>query len=378
MMTSLIKKRRSAATVIGVAFVSLFVCRQPRAEELADLDDHELLSRLTSHPDSTEGVPLSIAAQPTDSLHPQDTDIDGNAVVFDPGAAVPSDRFWLISTRSISSSACRIDLESPDLSVFQIDCGCPTRTTLDHYFASLGPDRTAVVYVHGNRMQSQEAIGRGFAVYRNISRYRDSRPVDWVIWSWPSAKQGILIHDARRKAARTDAQGLYLAWLLRRHVEQGIPTTLIGFSFGGRVITGSLHALAGGKLGGREMPGSPVSGVPFDAGLVAPAIDSHWLGKKGYHSLATQNLDRLVLLYNRRDVVLKRYWLLDRVRGRMALGYSGPRVFAPRADGSKLSVLSRDCSPSIGLQHDELDYYRKSCHAGSFMARLIDDIDVTH
>lgn len=377
-MTSLIKKRRSATAVIGVALVSLFVCRQPHAEELADLDDYEFHSRLTSQPSAGEGVPLSIETPSTGSLRSNDTAVAKDVTAFRAEAEVPSDRFWLISTRTISSSACRINLDSPDLSVFQIDCGCPTRTTLDQYFASLGPDRTAVVYVHGNRMQSQEAIGRGFAVYRNISRYRDSRPVDWVIWSWPSAKQGILIHDARRKAARTDAQGLYLAWLLRKHVEQGIPTTLIGFSFGGRVITGSLHALAGGKLGGREMPGSPVSGVPFDAGLVAPAIDSHWLGKNGYHSLATQNLDRLVLLYNRRDVVLKRYWLLDRVRGRMALGYSGPRVFSPRADGSKLSVLSRDCSPSIGLQHDELDYYRKSCHAGSFMARLIDDIDVTH
>jgi hypothetical protein len=91
--------------------------------------------------------------------------------------------------------------------------------------------------------------------------------------------------------------------------------------------------------------------------------------------LATQNLDRLVLLYNRRDAVLKRYWLIDRVRGRMALGYSGPSSFAERFDGSTLPVLSRDCSPSVGLQHDELDYYRKSCRAGFEMARLIDDLD---
>jgi hypothetical protein len=210
-------------------------------------------------------------------------------------------------------------------------------------------------------------------VYRNVKQRRRDDPVDWVIWSWPSEKQGILIYDARLKASRTDGQGLYLAWLLRRHAEAQVNTTLIGYSFGGRIITGALHAAAGGSLAGRKVGGPPVVGGPFDAGLVAPAVDSHWLTSHGYHRLATQNLQRLVLLYNRRDAVLKRYWLIDRVRGRMALGYSGPTAFAPRLDGSRLPVRSRDCSPSIGLQHDELDYYRKTCQAGLEMARLIDD-----
>jgi hypothetical protein len=202
--------------------------------------------------------------------------------------------------------------------------------------------------------------------------------VDWVIWSWPSEKSGILVYDFRLKAERTDAQGLYLSWLLRKHVELDAPTTLIGYSFGAPVVTGALHALAGGKLGGRRFPGPAIQGIPFDAGFVAPAIASHALTGHGEYAMATKNLDRLLLLYNRRDAVLKRYWLLDRVRGTMALGYSGPTAFAPRADGSKLSVRARDCSPSVGLHHVELDYYQKSCRAGSEMAILIDDIDNTH
>ncbi len=184
------------------------------------------------------------------------------------------------------------------------------------------------------------------------------------------------MQDARIKASRTDGQGLYLAWLLREHAKLQVNTSLIGYSFGGRIITGALHAAAGGALGGRQLPGEPVVGGPFDAGLVAPAVDSHWLTSHGYHRYATQNLQQLVLMYNRRDAVLKRYWLIDRVRGRMALGYSGPTSFANRFDGTKLPVFARDCSPSIGLQHDELDYYQKACHAGSEMAKLIDDFYV--
>ncbi len=225
-------------------------------------------------------------------------------------------------------------------------------------------------------MPDHNAICYGLEIRRQSLRYRKSGPVDWVIWSWPSAKQGILVRDARRKAGRTDTQGLYLSWVLRKHAEASIPTTLIGFSFGGRVITGALHSLAGGKLAGRRLPGPAITDARFDAGLLAPAIERDWMARRGYHSKATQNLDKLVVMYNQRDPVLKRYWLLDRVRGNIAMGYSGPRTFAPRADGSMISVRARDYSLYVGKQHSELDYYQKSCRAGFEMAALIDGIDI--
>ena len=286
------------------------------------------------------------------------------------------DRFWLISTRHMSSSARCVNLDDPNFAVYRMHgCSRPCRVTIDQYLRSVIQRRSAVVYVHGNRMPADQAVERGFAVYQNVKCFRSGNPVDWVVWSWPSEKEGILIRDARVKASRTDGQGLYLAWLLQKHAESRVNTTLLGYSFGGRIITGALHAAAGGALAGRKLSGEPVVGGPFDAGLVAPAIDSHWLTSHGYHGCATQNLERLVLMYNRRDAVLKRYWLIDRVRGRMALGYSGPTSFADRFDGTRLPVHSRDCSSSIGLQHDELDYYRKACQAGSHMAKLIDDFD---
>ena len=289
------------------------------------------------------------------------------------------DRFWLINTRHLSSSARCVNLDSPNLAIYRLHCSSrPCRVPFEEYLQTLGERRMAVVYVHGNRIPPDEAIERGFAVYRNVKCYRTGSPIDWVIWSWPSEKKGLLMRDARIKASRTDGQGLYLAWVLKHHAGEGISTTLIGYSFGGRSVTGALHAAAGGALAGRKLPGEPVKDGAFDAGLVAPAVDAHWLTSRGYHHLATQNLNQLVLMYNRRDAVLKRFWLVDKVKGRMALGYSGPTAFAPRFDGTKLPVRARDCSPSIGVQHDELDYYRKSCHAGWEMARLIDDYYVNH
>jgi len=291
---------------------------------------------------------------------------------------VDEDRLWLINTRGITSNACWADIDHPALTISRLECNGDSRqVTLDEYLGSISPDRSVVIYVHGNRIEPCEARSRGMWIYRKCRGCRNSGPIDWVNWSWPSAQAGILTHDVRRKAQRTDTQGLYLAWLLREQNARSVPTTLIGYSFGGRVVTGALHAMAGGSLGGRSLAEPGVSGASFGAGLIAPAIDSHWLSQHGYHSLATQNMQRLVLLYNHRDVILKRYWLVDRVRGRMALGYSGPTLFGPRLDGSPLPIRSRDCSPSLGIAHNELDYFIKGCRAGSEMARLIDDIQLS-
>jgi hypothetical protein len=165
--------------------------------------------------------------------------------------------------------------------------------------------------------------------------------------------------------------------LLHPQIQAATPVTMIGYSFGARVITGALHTLAGGALRGRSLPQPPVIGGHVGVGLVAPAIESTWLGPGGYHGRAVKNIAQLVLLYNRRDAVLKRYWLIEKVRRETALGFSGPTCFARRADGSRLPVRSRDCSPSVRLRHAELDYYNQRCRAGSDLARLIDAIAPT-
>ena len=330
------------------------------------------------------GATEAIAQPP----HPNLPNAEALSVSLEPaGADTPemvsqlptSDRLWLISSRRLTSNVCRANLDNPAFSVYRMNCrGSQIHSSLDDYFHTIGQHRPVVVYVHGNRLDADGAIKRSFNIYQSIRKRRCSGPIDWVVFSWPSAKQGRLIHDFREKAERTDAQGLYLGWLLRKHAESSLRTGLIGYSFGARIVTGALHAMAGGCLDGRRLPGSEIIGANFDAGLIAPALESHWMEHRGYHGKATKNLDHLVLLFNRRDAILKRYWLLDRVRSSVALGYSGPQAFGLRADGSKLSVRARDCARFMGLRHDEVDYYSSRCGAGAEMATLIHDIDITH
>jgi hypothetical protein len=314
--------------------------------------------------------PTSISSQHPSQLPP------GAFLIPSPSSLqrdLTSDRYWLISTRHMTSTACRANLQNPNFHISRLNrCGQTTPSSLDEYIATFDPSRPRVIYVHGNRRSAPLAIQRGMDVARELESNRcNHTPMDFVIWSWQSDRETFAITDARIKAERTDAQGLYLAWLLHRHVEAAQPTALIGFSFGGRIVTGSLHALAGGTIGRRRLSEPPVMAANLDVGLLAPAIQSDWLMPHGYHRLATQNMNRLVLLYNQRDAILKNYWLLTRIRGTRALGYTGPTRFAPRYDGSPLPVRSRDCSPTVGKAHSEEEYYKRSCFAGREMATLL-------
>lgn len=328
----------------------------------------------TTHQASADAFPM----QPSIQTAATEASSHDTTLTFSDYASqdeVAEDRLWLINTRSITSSAACADLRQPSLSVFRLTrCGQQQRSSIDEYLATVSGSPASVLYVHGNRITASEAIERGLQVYHRTRTCRTRTPIDWVIWSWPSEQQGILGRDVRIKAARTDAQGLYMGWLLRRHAESGVPTAMIGYSFGGRVVTGALHTAAGGSLVGRQLDGHPITGMNVNAGLVAPAIESNWMQRGGNHSESTKNLNRLVLLYNHSDVVLKRYWLINRVRGESALGYTGPTSFARRIDGTRLPVMSKDCSSIVGLQHSELDYYQKSCRAGRKMSALIDDL----
>lgn len=283
-------------------------------------------------------------------------------------------RLWLISTRHLAKGVCRANLEQPALRVYRLDsCGRRRLVDVDEYLAERDPARPTVVYVHGNRMSDRNAVQRGIYVYRHVIRRYRGPAIDWVIWSWPSERSGILLADAREKAQRTDTQGLYLAWLLRNHVRANQPTALIGYSFGARVISGSLHALAGGALGRRKLPGETIVGAQFDVGMIAPALGNDWMTVRGYHRLATQNLDRISVLYNERDAILANYWRVDRLWNADALGYTGPTSFAPGVDGLRPPIRARDCSASVGIHHDEIDYYTTRCAADCEMAMLVND-----
>jgi hypothetical protein len=207
-----------------------------------------------------------------------------------------------------------------------------------------------VVFVHGNQITSSDAKNEGLATYRRVMNYAaDGPPIRFVIFSWPSARVGGLLRDVRVKATRTDPAGCQLAWLLDQMPVE-TPITLVGFSYGARIITAGLHLVAGGELGRlslreRVHPDRP----PVNVVLMAAALHAHWLGEGRYHGLAMTQVNQMLLLNNCRDLAMRYYHLAFKGRGRpQALGLRGPTCvsFDLRA-----RIQMRDMG-RYGSQHD--------------------------
>jgi hypothetical protein len=285
------------------------------------------------------------------------------------------DRLWMLSTRHLSPNVCNANVQNVDFRVSRMDvCGNRQSEAFDDLLSQLVPGRPVVIHVHGNRMTEADANTRGRFVYQQVSRSLGGQPVDFLIFSWPSEKTGVLIRDGRDKAEMTEAEGLYFAVLLRELLAREVPITIVAYSFGCRVATGGLHTLAGGTLSGRRIPGEPIKNSGISVGLVAPALEADWLARGQYHGLASQNISRLAILYNSRDAILKRYWLIDSDNRGRALGHTGPKRIGVGYDGRPIPLTTRDCSSFLGLRHSEMEYYCQGCGGAATMAQLIKSV----
>lgn len=226
--------------------------------------------------------------------------------------ATCDDEVLLIDTRRLPN--CPSDSTRDRLTIVRRrEAGCWTRTSFDELVGDTA--RQTVVWVHGNRFSPADAREYGLRCYRQLAKRRSGDlPLRFVIWSWPSDKVVGPLRDAREKAARANAEGANVAWGVRRLAPSG-PWGLIGYSYGGRVSTSALHRIA------RDDRAAAIG--PARVILFAPALDNDWLLPGGRHGSALDQAERLVVLYNPRDLVLKRYRLLDPFRRPMALGYTG-------------------------------------------------------
>ena len=100
-----------------------------------------------------------------------------------------------------------------------------------------------VIWVHGNLTTASEAFSSGLRVYRTLIREAENQPpIRFIIWSWPASKVvNRPVPDARVKAARTTWAGLRLAGLVGQ-IPENASISLIGFSFGARVVTAALES----------------------------------------------------------------------------------------------------------------------------------------
>lgn len=272
-------------------------------------------------------------------------------------AANPADehQFWLVSTRRLSSVPSD-GQNAPEVRRYQTSAGW-SHSSLDELLAAEAPQAATCVLVHGNHTDGQLAVSKGFEVYRTLVRGATSgQPVRLIVWSWPSEQiPGSFRADARAKALRTNAEAYYLAGFLDR-LRTRYPVSLVGYSFGARVITGSLHLLAGGALSNRKLDSRDSSSrPPFHAVLLAAAVDHDWLLEGRPHGRALSAVERMVLFVNPQDRVLRWYRFLSPGGRSEALGSKGFPI-AARSDVDRQKLVQINVSSAVGNRHGWTKY----------------------
>lgn len=226
-------------------------------------------------------------------------------------------------------------------------------SSLDSVVAA-DPTVSTLIFVHGNRLTNWDAKCEGLAAYRRMTRQcADDTPIRFVIVSWPSAQIRGPLKDVRVKAARTRPTACQLAWFVDQ-LPAETPLTMVGFSFGARIVTGSLHILGGGNLGGLGLAElQHPHRRPANVVLLAAALNSDWLCPGHYNGQTMSMVHRMVLVNNCVDRAMKYYHFSATCGRPQALGLCGPTCIDP-ADVSKLVELN--VSGYVGAEHNLFCY----------------------
>ena len=277
-----------------------------------------------------------------------------------------SSPIWIVSTRDAPRCG-DLDESLQCLRYSRLEDDCQwVSADAETFQTTNDPAMPTVVFIHGNRTDSQGAVTKGLTTYHLIRACTCSEPFRYVIWSWPAERMCRRINeDTRLKAAYSDVESYYLAlWL--DQLPPGEKVSLVGHSFGPRIITGALHLLAGGEVAGRCLSQSTVAAWsggkrnPVRAALLAAAVDAGWLAPGGCHGLALPLVDQMLVTRNGCDRVLRWYPRLYGRGGPKAMGFVGPCGV-----GGTDHVEVIDVTCTVGKIHD----WRCYCSASNVCNR---------
>ena len=296
---------------------------------------------------STCTISLHSAASDAEVQKPQAAASDCDC----PCAARTQDAIWQVSTRHLGCPS-HYDPNNPDFQVMRYDSQAGWEDSeLEAFLDTDDAQTTTAVFVHGYRIDWCTAFERGMMAYRSlVSCFDDPRPIRFVIWSWPSAPSGRPLRDVRAKAARCDLDSHYLAWFLSR-LAPDTRVGLLGYSYGGRIVSGALHLMGGGEILGFGLDDAKPKANPAPrAVLLAAALHNYWLLPDRYHGKCVSHVDRMLVQYNPCDRVLRMYRLLDRCAAAEALGRTGFPWLAD-LDENASRIEQQNVSCEVGDEH---------------------------
>lgn len=259
------------------------------------------------------------------------------------------DEFWIASTRTLPSRILQPG-ESPPIQWLRYRASDGWNCATGTEFLDSAKQGISAFYVPGNRIANETAEQRGWKFYSTLVEASDELPLRVVVWSWPSDQIRGLRNDVQVKAERTAFESHYLAWVLSQF-EHNDRVSLLGYSYGARIISGALHIAA---AGGQHDPQLQQKPSPlFRAVLMASATPNYWMLPGQFHQNTIQQTDQMLILYNPRDIVLKRFYKVDECS--IALGSCGFDASELGAQADR--IQQRDVGCEVGSAHQEQRYY---------------------
>lgn len=254
---------------------------------------------------------------------------------------------WTVSTRRLGG-ICRLP-DAPALAIERcVDPDCRRWERSD--LASLldDPARPLMVFIHGNRYDPGAAKEQGVLLARHCTASCPGgcRP-RVVVFSWPSAQQGILLRDGRAKYERAHADGHYLGWFLGQLAPER-PVAIVAYSFGALITLEALADLvAAERADGGDLQPWTRRRARTHLVLVAPAVRCDALAPRGPYAETLACFDRLTLVINSRDDALRFFPCLDPGSRADALGFVG----MPRRWAGDSEFTACDAASIVGKNH---------------------------
>jgi hypothetical protein len=264
------------------------------------------------------------------------------------------DQLWLVDSRAVGCGDAAALVKNLKYSRLDAQAGW-VASTREQFQASDDPNAVTSVFVHGNQIDAGAARDWvGPAVYRSLVRQAPSpRPLRFVIWSWPSERTDArALEDVRIKAYRTDREGYFLARVLGE-LDPRVQTSLVGYSYGARILDSALHLLGGGKLAGYSLSNRVhPERIAFRTVDIAAAEDNDWLLPGHRLGKALSQDEKLLNIFNSCDLALNHYHLLyGRRCCQEALGCTGlAGIHALGPDRGKVAQCDACCI--VGREHN--------------------------
>lgn len=184
---------------------------------------------------------------------------------------LPQDEIWVLSVRD-----CVCDISNLDrVTVQKLANNRFQDSTLDSLTTAhlANPQRTTMVYIHGNQTNYEYGVARGFQFYDNLFvKHQCPRPpLRLILWVWKSERElPRLYPDYLVKSERAVQMGTTLTKTLNQFGNRKL--ALVGFSLGAQVILSSLEEME---------PQCDCAAIDdkFHVALIAPATDPDYICK---------------------------------------------------------------------------------------------------